>query len=72
MTSKIRCQKEKINTQAKVSDQGLSLGGVVSQAENIISPHSRGETAGQGPGQICSVGRVTEKHIVVVKCMGGP
>lgn len=27
--SKIMCQKEKPNTQAKVSDQGLSLGGVL-------------------------------------------
>ena len=28
MISKIRCQKEKINTQTKVSDQGLSLRGL--------------------------------------------
>lgn len=28
MISKIRCQKEKINTQAKVSDQGLWLRGL--------------------------------------------
>lgn len=40
--SKIRCQKEKINTQVKVSDQGQLLKSVVLQAENRRSPFKSG------------------------------
>lgn len=42
MSSKIRCQKEKINTHVKVSDQGQLLS-VVSQAEDSKSVNSGGE-----------------------------
>lgn len=44
----------------------------VSEAESTRSPCSGGDSARQGPEQICSMGSESEQCIVVVKCMGGP
>lgn len=71
MISKIRCQKEKINTQAKVSDQGLSLRGLFQKLRVPEAPAVEVTLPARDLSRFAP-GSESEQCIVVVKCMGGP